>query len=35
VADDGEVVGDEQIRETQALLQLSQEIDDLRLDGDI
>ena len=32
VADDGEVVGDEQVGETEALLQVLQQVDDLRLD---
>ena len=32
VAHDGEVVGDEEVREVEALLQLTQQVDDLRLD---
>src|SRR6185503_7635607 len=35
VLDDGQVVGDEQVREVHAALQVAQQVDDLRLDGDV
>ena len=35
VADDGDVVRDEQVREPFILLQVLEHIDDLRLDGDV
>jgi hypothetical protein len=35
VADHGQVVRDEDVGEPQLLLQLGQQVDDLRLDGDI
>ena len=33
--DDGEVVGDEEVGEAEAILQVGEEVDDLGLDGDV
>jgi len=35
VFDDGEVVGDEQVREAELLLQFAKQVENLRLDGDV
>ena len=35
VADDAQVVGDEQVGQPHLALQLQQQVDDLRLDGDV
>ena len=35
VLDDGEIVGDEEVREPELVLQVLQQIDDLRLHGDV